>query len=292
MNRKRILALVVIGAAVAFGVWKFLQTTRQDSGEAALTLYGNVDIRDVVLAFRVGGRIDEIRFDEGDHVKKGTILAVLDREPFDEQYALAKARLAEAEATLNSASRNFNRNTKLLETGTVSQRLYDESLAARDEAHARVLTAKVQVDQAETALKDTELKAPSDGTVLTRIRERGSVVAAGQPVLTLAVDNNVWVRAYVDEPSLGHVHPGQSAMVFTDTRPDRPYKGQIGFISPQAEFTPKNVETRQLRSDLVYRLRVIVLNPDEGLRQGMPVTVRIQTDGKGAAGQGRDGNAR
>jgi HlyD family secretion protein len=84
----------------------------------------------------------------------------------------------------------------------------------------------------------------------------------------------VWVRTYVDEPDLGQVYPGQKATVRTDS--GGVYKGQVGFISPQAEFTPKTVETTELRTDLVYRLRVIVADPDEGLRQGMPVTVILE----------------
>lgn len=290
MNRKRIAVGILIGGILAFGGWKFIQTIEQDESATALTLYGNVDVRDVALAFRVSGRIAEIRFDEGDHVAEGMVLAGLDKEPYDEDYALAEARLAEAEATLANAELNFERRAKLVKTGAVSQQLYDEALANRDAARARMLTAKIQVDQAETALKDTEINAPSDGTILIRVREPGSIVAPGQPVLTLAVDDRIWVRTYVDEPDLGRIYPGQPARVYTDTRPDQPYDGHVGFISPQAEFTPKNVETTQLRTDLVYRLRVIVTNPDRGLRQGMPVTVRIDTETRPPAGQDGDGD--
>jgi HlyD family secretion protein len=83
------------------------------------------------------------------------------------------------------------------------------------------------------------------------------------------------VRAYVNEPDLGHIHPGMKVEVYTDSRPSQPYQGQIGYTSPRAEFTPKNVETTELRTSLIYRVRVIVENPDEGLRQGMPVTVKV-----------------
>jgi HlyD family secretion protein len=86
------------------------------------------------------------------------------------------------------------------------------------------------------------------------------------------------VRAYVPEPQLGLVSPGTPVEVITDTRPDQPYEGQVGFVSPVAEFTPKSVETPELRADLVYRFRVVVQNPDDALRQGMPVTVRLAED--------------
>jgi HlyD family secretion protein len=85
----------------------------------------------------------------------------------------------------------------------------------------------------------------------------------------------VWVRAYVEEPDLGKIHPGMKVEIHTDSNPGKTYSGQVGYVSPRAEFTPKNVETRELRTSLVYRLRVVVENADEGLRQGMPVTARI-----------------
>lgn len=98
-------------------------------------------------------------------------------------------------------------------------------------------------------------------------------------MFTLTLTTPVWVRTYVNEPDLGFVQPGMAAAVTTDSAPGRPYRGHVGFISPTAEFTPKAVETRELRTDLVYRLRVIVDNPDGGLRQGMPVTVRLALPG-------------
>jgi HlyD family secretion protein len=93
------------------------------------------------------------------------------------------------------------------------------------------------------------------------------------------------VRAYISEPNLGKIYPGMEVEVTNDTDPDRPYRGQIGFISPVAEFTPKSVETPELRTDLVYRLRVIIEQADAALRQGMPVTVRIPLEANAARGE-------
>jgi HlyD family secretion protein len=275
MSKKSLLLGIVLGGLLAVGGWQVYQHLQQHNTETTLTLYGNVDIRDVVLAFRVSGRIAEMRFEEGDRVNKNTVVATLDRDTFEEDLTVAKAELAEAEAALKNAERDYQRNARLVKSGTVSQSLYDEALANRDTSRARVLTAQARIEQAQTALGDTQIHAPSDGVILTRVREPGSIVNAGQPVYTLAVDNPVWVRTYITEPNLGNIYPGQPARIYTDSRPNKPYQGQVGFISPQAEFTPKNVETTQLRTDLVYRLRVIVDNPDQGLRQGMPVTVKF-----------------
>ena len=102
---------------------------------------------------------------------------------------------------------------------------------------------------------------------------KNGLLNAGGTVLTLSLTYPVWVRAYVDEKNLGQAQPGQAVLLYTDSRPDKPYHGKIGFVSPSAEFTPKTVETPDLRTDLVYRLRIVVNDADGALRQGMPVTV-------------------
>ncbi len=272
---KKIILLLFLAGLGAGGYWLYEENRRaglERSGE--IVLYGNVDIRDVALGFRVFGRIAELRFEEGDRVKAGEVLAVLDKQPFLDDVALHSAELVEAEVQKRKVEKPFERRAALTKIGAISKEERDDAEAARDEGVAGVNTSLARLQQAKTRLQDAEILAPSDGTILTRVREPGAVVAAGEPVYTLALDNPVWVRTYVDEPRLGAVHPGQKALVLTDS--GGRYVGYVGFISPQAEFTPKTVETSQLRTDLVYRLRVIVNAPDKGLRQGMPVTVRLE----------------
>ena len=273
MNKK-LFALFVLALAGGLYFFFFHEASTRESDPATLTLYGNVDIRDVSLGFRVSGRIESMLFEEGDMVQAGTVLARLDAQPYTEELALSRALLEETEATVRSTEKVFVRREKLLSTRAVSQADYDDALATRDEALARRETARARLAQAQTQLEDAVLKAPSDGIILTRVREAGSIVAAGTSVYVLALHNPVWVRTYIDEPRLGSVHPGQKAIVTTSA--GQHYEGQVGYISPQAEFTPKNVETAQLRSDLVYRLRVVVDKPDNSLRQGMPVTVTLE----------------
>jgi HlyD family secretion protein len=217
-----------------------------------------------------------------------------------EEIAQAMALVREREVTLENTQRIFERQAELLETRAVSQQDKDDAEARYREAEARLKSsreqltllqagyrkeelaqAKADLARAEAAmasselrLQDATLSAPTNGVVLTRAQEPGAVVQAGATVLTISVSQPVWVRAYVSEPDLGRVHPGMPMEVTTDSRPGKPYRGQVGYISPRAEFTPRNVETPELRTSLVYRLRIIVDNPDEGLRQGMPVTVR------------------
>ena len=270
--KKKIKAVVIIGLLIVGIV--FLCHQIFFGNHKTLTLYGNVDIRDVGLGFRVSGRIQDLKFEEGDRVKKGDIMAVLDKKPFQIDLALATSEMAQAKARLTNDEKTYQRKSELVKTQDVSQQSFDDATSARDASLAKSESAKATIDKAQTRLDDTDIIAPNDGTVLTRVREIGAIVAEGQLVYTVALDNPVWVRTYVAEADLGKIYPGQEAVILTDSGGH--YKGKIGFISPQAEFTPKNVETKQLRTDLVYRLRVIIDQPDNGLRQGMPVTVKIK----------------
>ncbi|CNE99660.1 secretion protein HlyD [Yersinia frederiksenii] len=143
------------------------------------------------------------------------------------------------------------------------------------QAEANLAQSEAELAQAQLNLQDTTLLSPSSGTVLTRAVEPGTILSASNTVFTLSLTDPVWVRAYVSEPHLNQAIPGTEVEIFTDGRPNKPYHGKIGFVSPTAEFTPKSVETPDLRTDLVYRLRIIITDADESLRQGMPVTVRF-----------------
>lgn len=144
-----------------------------------------------------------------------------------------------------------------------------------EQAKAEVAQSEAALAQAQLNLQDATLLSPSAGTVLTRAVEPGTMLGAGGTVFTLSLTRPVWVRAYVNETSLNQAVPGTELEIYTDGRPGKPYHGKIGFVSPTAEFTPKSVETPDLRTDLVYRLRVIVTDADDALRQGMPVTLRF-----------------
>ena len=147
-----------------------------------------------------------------------------------------------------------------------------------DEAKAMLKVDEAQLALAGEVLKDTELYAPSDGIIRNRILEPGDMATPQTPVFTLAKSNPVWVRTYAPETVLGKLTLGMSAEVSTDSHPGKNYRGWVGYISPTAEFTPKNVETPELRTRLVYQVRVYVCNPENELRLGMPGTVTIPLD--------------
>jgi HlyD family secretion protein len=139
----------------------------------------------------------------------------------------------------------------------------------------------LQANRAQLALlrqrlADAQLVAPIDAVVRTRVMEPGEMASPEKPVFSLAVTDPKWVRAYVDEPNLGKVHHGMPAAVAVDSSPDRRFEGWVGFISPVAEFTPKSVQTEELRTSLVYEVRVFVKDPTDVLRLGMPATVYLE----------------
>ncbi|HII4615438.1 efflux RND transporter periplasmic adaptor subunit [Aeromonas hydrophila] len=217
------------------------------------------------------------------------------------QQIAERAELAAAEAAALEAEQQWRRQRALAATGAISRGQLDTARSQRDQTQAQVRAAREQLGQLETgyrpeeiaqsdaqlqgakaalasaelALADAVLTAPSDGILLTRAIETGSMVQPGATAFNLSLTAPVWVRAYVEEPWLGHFPSGARVTLTTDSRPDKPYQGVVGFVSPTAEFTPKSVETPDLRTHLVYRLRIVVQDPDSALRQGMPVTVRL-----------------
>ncbi len=269
----KILLLLLILAGIAYWVYYYWERKPEDQNE--LTLYGNVDIRQVDLGFRVKGRVIYMPFQEGDYVAAGQLMAILDKQPYEDQVREAQAHINSIQASLDNAREFVERRESILGTGAVSAEEYTQAISSMRVYQANLKEAEAALGVAITNLQDTELYAPSDGVILTRIREPGTVVKEADPIYTLSLVSPVWVRAYVSEVQLGDIYPDMQAEVFTDTPGGHVYKGHIGFISPVAEFTPKTVETTQLRTDLVYRLRIIADNPDHGLRQGMPVTVKL-----------------
>ena len=301
---------------------------RRGDRSAPLTLYGNVDIREVQLAFQDAGRIRALPVDEGARVAAGQVVAELDPTRYQlelqrlngevaaqtqvlarlrqgsrpQEVARARAAMASARASLADAATQLARKQQLRTVNRISVQEVDTARTRVETLQANLKAAEEEVslvvegprqediaaaeaslaalaaarDLAAQRLEDTRLLAPAAGVIRTRILEPGAMAAPGAPVFTLALTDPLWVRAYISEPDLGLVHEGMRAEVRTDTLPDKTYQGWVGFISSTAEFTPKTVETTELRTKLVYRARIFVCDPQQELRLGMPVTVTLQ----------------
>lgn len=339
--KKRISILAILVLLVIAGFWGRRWLVRTDAPSETLTLYGNVDIREVQLAFNDNERIAKLLVDEGSAVSRGQLVGQLVQERFldavaqdrakvaaqqqvvarllagsrPEEIAEARAEVAAAQADVAAAQANlanakalYHREETLAQHQYVSLQIRDDAerayLAGKAELAAKqqtlvakqqalrlavigprkedIAAAKATLDAEKAALglaqrnlADTNLYSPAHGEIEARILEPGDMAGPQTPVFTLALDNPLWVRAYLPEPEMGKVALGMSAWIESDSFPGQRFAGWIGYISPVSEFTPKNVETTQLRSQLVYRVRVYACNPDHRLRLGMPATVVV-----------------
>lgn len=268
-----IIFILILLGVLAWIAWYYFENNRREN---ELVLFGNVDVRQVDIGFRVAGQVAELLFEEGDFVKEGQLMATLDKSPYNSQVSQAKANVESIRANLENAITLLERREDLIGPGGISQEDLDQALANRNIYEANLASAQAAEQAAADNLTYTQAYAPTDGIILTRVREPGSVVKESDPVFVLSVISPVWIRAFVTEPQLGLIYFGMPAKIYTDSSPQSPFEGRIGFISPVSEFTPKTVETTKLRTDLVYRLRIYVDNPDWSLKQGMPVTVKLE----------------
>ena len=330
MNTKLVFGAVAVAAVVVGGSLWAWQSRQPADDPNQLTLFGNVDIRQVSLAFNANERIAELRVREGDKVRAGDVLGVLDVRTSTlrlaqtetqigvqaqallrlksgnrpEEIAQARANVAASEAEAALATRQADRLKAADDASTgkaVSRQDLDSAVAHQqvtmaqaesarksaqlviagprreDIAQAEQQLASARAEQALTRrqLDEAELRAPIDAVVRARLLEPGDMASPQKPVYTLAITQPKWVRAYVAEPQLGRIHTGMAASVSTDSEPRRSIPAHVGYISSVAEFTPKTVQTPDLRTSLVYELRFLVDDPQDRLRLGMPATVRL-----------------
>ena len=214
-----------------------------------------------------------------------------------EEIEKSKAKLSEVKANLDRVNKDFQRAQTLLKSNSISEQSYDNTKSQTLDLQAQydyaksslellqngyekedILSAKATLESLKAQRNilqinydDTVLYSPVDGTIITKVYEAGSIVNSSQTIVEIAKSDEFWVRSYLSEKYLGLVKAGMKAVITTDG--NKTYEGVVSFISPLAEFTPKTVQTEDLRTDLVYRFRIIVNNVDDNLKQGMPVTI-------------------
>ncbi|ERP97032.1 membrane protein [Acinetobacter sp. COS3] len=331
MNKKVIaVAVVSIIVLLAVVLWFF---NKDKNTEQELTLYGNVDIRQISLAFEQTGRIQSLSVQEGDKVKKGQVLAELKTDALKiqeqqaeaqlnvqkqamieqevgtrpEQITQAKAQLVSAQAQLDKANKDYQR-LQILNKSTSGQAISKQELdfaqsnqataaasvkereanlallkkgaRAEDRAatKAQYQATQANLDLIKYQLTQSELRSPVDAVVRARLQEAGDMTNPQKAVYTLALTDPKWVRVYVNEKDLDWIKMGSVAQIIRDSKPDQPIHGKIGYISSVAEFTPKTVQTEDIRTTLVYEVRVYVNDPNDQLKMGQPVTVKIAKD--------------
>jgi len=327
MNRKRLIPIVVAVLVVATAAYLLVFRNRASAAERPVS--GTVEATEADLGFQLPGRIAMVGPHEGDRVKAGDTLALLDRADLMARQAQARAALAASRALLSElergsrseelaqareadsaatarladAQRDFQRAQRLFQGGAVPRDALDKASLALDVARSargqaaqqlklvesgprreKIEAQRAVVQQAEAAVHQTDaamdngvIRAPFDGVVTVRDREPGETVGAGTPVLTVMNLHDRWVRIYVREDHIAAVRLGEPALISTDTYAGKTYPGAVSFISSQAEFTPRNVQTTEERVKLVYAVKVRISGDTTtyDLKPGMPADVRL-----------------
>ncbi len=338
MNRRRaevqVLSCLFITCFVVFFV-----SCKGDREKNWISASGTIEAVEVAIASKLSGQVEKILVGEGDQVKIGETLAVIESSSLEIQLRQAEAgiRLAEAqielllkgartedirqaeealkqaEATLSLAEEDWRRLRTLAEKESATQKQRDDAevrykvALAQSEAakqalqKARQLTrpeeiqaARARLDQAAAArdlirksIADSTIFSPASGIVTHKIVEAGEFVIPGSPILTVADLANVHLEIYIPEKELGRTRLGQAAEVKIDSYPDRVFTGKVVFISPEAEFTPKNVQTKEERVKLVFRVKIEIPNPEYILKPGMPADAVLKIEPPDLEG-GRD----
>jgi HlyD family secretion protein len=339
MKRRFLVAgLIAVSLMAAVAAWRLMQPER---APMHLTLYGDIDLRQVQLSFNNSERIAAVLVQEGDRIRQGQLLARVDTARLEpqlaqaeaqaaaqlqvvkrlrsgsrpEEIAQARANLQAAQADLTNARHQYERWKSAAEISAgravrqqdvdnartavqlaeaklaVVQKTLDLAIAGPrqeeiNENEARLKAFEAQASVLRQQLKDAQLIAPVDAVIRTRLMEPGEMASPQRPVFALAITDPKWVRAFISEPDLGKIKPGMAAAIVVDSFAGRRFDGWIGFISPVAEFTPKTVQTEELRTSLVYEVRVFVKDPDDELRLGMPASVYVRPEDGTASGRG------
>ena len=269
--RKKIRVILILAfiLVVLLSAWLYIRQkeTRQNK---TIKVSGNIETTEVRLSFRTSGKIMELLTDEGRIVKKGEVVARLDTDELLRIKNEAEASLKAAEYNYKQARDDYRRAEELYQKKVIPIQQRDTAKTKADSEKANVEALRASLELAKTRLGFADLLSPLNGFVLTKVAEAGEYTQPGSPVFTVADLTDIWLTAYINETDLGRVKLDQTVDIRTDTYPNKSYKGWVSFISEEAEFTPKHIQTTEERIKLVYRIKVRVNNPNMELKPGMP----------------------
>ncbi|MBM3245766.1 MAG: efflux RND transporter periplasmic adaptor subunit [Candidatus Omnitrophica bacterium] len=266
-NNKKIILIVVLAAALAAALL-FIRREKERNGRIKVS--GNIEATEVRLSFRVSGKIKELLTDEGRRVKKQEVVARLETDELEKIKNEAEASLKAVEYQYALDKADADRAENLFTAGSISAQKRDLAKARADADKANAEAMRASLELASTRLGFAELASPLDAFVMVKSAEAGEVVQAGSTIFTITDLQDIWLTAYINETDLARVKLNQPAQIRADTYPNKNYKGRISFISQEAEFTPKQIQTTEERVRLVYRIKIQVDNASLELKPGMP----------------------
>jgi HlyD family secretion protein len=280
-----IAAAAVILTGAALGGWAWWRG--RQTGPDLLRASGRIEVAEVHVSSKVTGRVAALHVREGNEVKAGQLIAELEGEDLQAQLRQTRAVLLQNQARLKIARLTRDRNRELLSDGAIARQEVDRADSEFQAAEAAEKEAAANVRRLETQVAELKVFAPLDGTVLTKAVETGEVVPAGKPLILVGDLDQLWIKIYVPETQVGKVTLGAPARILVDSFPDRPFPGAVTWIADQAEFTPKNIQTKEERVNLVYAVKISVRNVQRQLKAGMTADAELLL-GSGAAPQAPD----
>jgi HlyD family secretion protein len=300
--RRVLLAIVGIGALLIAG-WIL---SRPELPQGFASGNGRLEAKEIDVSAKYAGRIEEVLVDEGDTVRAGQIVATIDTEPLEAQWREAQAQIVEAEenrstllaevtvkrAELDYAIKDYQRSASLVSRGAVSVQERDIDRARLDAARAALAGAEAQAVRANSTIqaataaaerldadiRDNTLKVPVRSRIQSRMAEPGEVLGAGGKVLSLVDLSDVYMYVFLPADVAGRVALGSEARIILDALPDFPIQAVVSYVSPEAQFTPKTVETAEERHDLSFRVK---LQLDKKRLQAYEPFVKVGIPGMG-----------
>lgn len=296
--------IALLMAAGGLGYWKSLHDRLPEGLSQG---NGRLEATEVQIASKVPGRLAEVLADEGDSVKQGQLLARIDTRTLEaqrtqaeaevlrakENYAAAQANVQLRQSELLLASQELRRSRELFQRKYASQQLLDQQQARFDTSSSAVVAARAQlaainaaigaaqaqVEQLTSEIDDSSLRAPIDGVVQLRLAEPGEVLPAGGRVLLLIDPNDQYMNLYLPASTAGKLTMGDQARIVLDALPDKALPAKIIFVAAKAQFTPKQVETRDERQKLVFRVKLRLTDPSAlpQAKPGMPGAGYVRT---------------
>jgi HlyD family secretion protein len=264
---------------------------------------GFIEATEIVVSAQTGGQVRSLRFGEGDPIVEGDTIGEIDtvtvmlrlrqaqsaRSVNQEKITASSLSIEQASYNSDLAQKEYDRVAALLEAGSIDRQHYDQvenayrqAALSRKQAQAAYQAALAELARAESdiALLEKQLSdcfptSPASGTVTTKFVEPGELVSLGKPLVKVAELDSVWVKIYLPPADLTRIKLGGRALVDPEDGRTEPLEGWVSWISEEAEFTPKNVQTKEARADLVYAVKITIPNPNRVLKIGMPVSVRI-----------------
>jgi len=279
-KRKIIIFIVIFLVIILYFLIKLVKKPNPNEISGS----GTIEITEVDISSKLTGIVEKITVNEGDEVKKGDLLVILTHNELKAQLKQAEASLnaskeqvSQIEAQYKNSLENYKRAVELFKAGSYSiqqkdlaETQYNVISSQLNSAKELVNQAQAQVEYIKVQIDNAYLKSPIDGVVLQKNVEVGEIVTPGMSILTIGNIKEAWLKIYVSEKELGRIKLNDIALIKVDSFPNKSFKGYVTNISNQAEFTPKNVQTKDERDRLVYAIKISLKNENQELKAGMP----------------------